>query len=298
MKNLWVAAMGLVMALTVGVSCSNKPSCRLLYERQKKCAEAAKKGPLDRDVFLAYCKKARKRPAFQKRIACSAHSDCAKFLSCVNEVERKQERERMTARWRELQKELAQGRFVGAEAFCRIWDKDLVGEMKSACAGLPARAYEVLYDEFTKKRDAGDVGYKSVVCYRLTSYAKKAGGDRVKKAETLCAEIRAVRVLQRVEKDVERRMRRLSSAYLPSGCAPRRIRKIQTISTPFAKKLAGKLVHLCYEKLAVALLKKYVPGQRYCKVGLLYQSVQEVGARSPELDRLMQEAGKECKKKK
>jgi len=202
----------------------------------------------------------------------------------------------MKKRWAEVQKKMKGGKFMEAETFCSIYKKDLEGDMKKACEGLSVKAYDQLYKDITAKRDKGQVDYKQVNCYRLQSYAKKAGGDRVKKAKALCDEVKAVRQFQRTKKSVDKYMGKLKSAYLPYGCQPKQVKKVQALGTPFAKKLAGQIIDLCYKKFAVALMKAKVPGQRYCKVSTTYKAVLALGVKSPELDKLMEEAGKKCKK--
>lgn len=296
MKKVWIAVMGLAMTLVVGAGCSSKPSCELLYKRQKKCAKGKKKDKLDKDVFMVFCKKLKDKPSFKAQIACSKHSDCDKFRACVEKSRKAQRLERLKKRWAKVKKEMDAGKYTSAEVFCSVWKKDLEGEMKAVCKDLPVKAFDALYKDITAKRDKGQVDYKSTNCYRLKSYAKKAGGDRVKKADALCAEVKAVRRFQQVKKSVDKRMAKLKSAFLPYGCAAKDIKKVAGIGTPFAKKLTAKFVDLCYKKFAVAIMKKKVPGQRYCKVGMVYKAVLAMGVKSPELDKLMEEAGKKCKK--
>jgi hypothetical protein len=68
------------LILTMGVGCGDKPSCKLLYKRYKKCSEM----PLSEDAFLARCNKTKNEKRTKAEIECSKKSKCDEFNQCIS----------------------------------------------------------------------------------------------------------------------------------------------------------------------------------------------------------------------
>jgi dGTP triphosphohydrolase len=295
-KNV-VLLVGLVAVFglsTMLAGCSSKPSCKLLYKRYKDC----KKMPLTEEAFVSMCDKLKDRAQTKAEIACSAKSDCDDFKKCIKQAEKAGRAERMNKRWKVVMEKAKKGKYSSAMTFCEIWKDELTDEFKSKCKGLPAKAADALMKEHTAKRDAGKVSYKEVKCWDLKRYAKKAGPDKLKKAELLCKEIALARDVNSVKEAVAKNLKK-ASPYLPYQCSERQLKKYRKLGTPYAKKAVGIIVQECYKKLGVYILQKKLPKQKYtCWVKDVYKGIKKYKITGPKIDELMKKAAEKCEKKK
>lgn len=279
-----------VSTLMLASGCSNKPSCKLLYKRYKKCD----KMPLTEDHFISYCKKAKKQSRMQETIQCSKESDCSKFKACLKRARKKARQARMKKRWSEAMERANKGNYSRAMTFCRIWRKSLEGDMKKTCDALPAKATDALMKEITAKRDKGDVSYKSVRCWSLRQYAKDVSPAKAKEADLLCKEVQIARDLKKAKEEVKKQLTK-ARPYLPYYCSIKMVDKVAKLGSPYAKKTHQLLVDLCYKQLGKVILQKKVPKQTViCLVATTYQAVKKFGVKDPEIDKLMEQAAPKC----
>jgi hypothetical protein len=282
------------LTLTLGTGCGDKPSCKLLYKRYKKCD----KMPLTEDAFLALCKKMKKKERTKAEIECSKKSDCDEFKKCIKGARKKARAARMKKRWAKAMEKAKKGNYSRAMTFCQIWKDDLDGDMKKKCKELPAKAVDALMKEIKAKRDKGEVSYKQVKCWDLKRYAKKAGPEKKKAAETLCKEIKVARNFKKAKKEVAKQMKK-SRPYLPYYCSVKRVEKVKKLGSPYAKKIYKQMIDLCYKKLGKVILQKKVPKQKYiCSVRSTYKAIKKYNVKGPEIDKLMEKAAEKCEKKK
>jgi hypothetical protein len=278
--------------LIVGAGCSDKPSCKLLYKRYKKCD----KMPLTEEAFLKLCKKRKDKERTKAQIECSKESDCDAFKKCIEGARKKARMARMKKRWDEAMEKAKKGNYSRAMTFCQIWKKDLAGDMKKKCEELPAKAVDALMKEIKAKRDKGEVSYKKVKCWDLKRYAKKAGPQKQKAAKTLCEEIKIARSYKKAQKEVAKQMKK-KRPYLPYYCGVKRVEKVKKLGSPYSKKIYQKMIDLCYKKLGKAILEKKVPKQKHiCRVRSTYKAIKKYNVKGPEIDKLMEKAAEKCEK--
>ncbi len=292
MHHRTVALLG-ALILSCGVlagGCSDKPSCKLLYKRYKKCD----KMPLTEANYLNYCKKAKQRIRIREEIKCSAQADCTKFKACLKQARKTARRARMKKRWDEAMERMKKGSYARAVLFCDIWKESLTDEMKNTCATLPAKATAALMKDIAAKRDKGQVGYKDVKCWDLKRYAKKVGAAKLAEANTLCKEVEIARDLKKVRAEVDKQLKR-ARPFLPYYCKLSRVEAVRKLGTPYAKKTNEEMVKLCYRKLGAWILEKRVPRQTVtCLAGDTFRAIRTYKLTGPTLDKLMQKAAEKC----
>ncbi|MFH2008569.1 MAG: hypothetical protein ABI333_18425 [bacterium] len=273
----------------------SKPSCKLLFKRYKKCD----KMPLTEEAFLGMCEKmiVKGEGRAKTELECSVSKECPEFKKCLKDAQKKSRANRMKKRWMKAKKKAEEGDYGSVMTFCEIWKDDLTDEIKKECDGMAGQVVGKLMKDITAKRDAGKVSYKEVKCWDLKRYAKKAGADALKAAETLCHEIALGRDVKSANESIEKQLKK-DSPYLPYQCNKRTLDKFDKLGTPFAKQQKALLIDACFKKLGKVILEKKVPKQKYgCRVQSVYRGIKEHKISTPEIDKLMAQAAKKCDKK-
>lgn len=274
-----------------GSGCSDKPSCKLLYQRLDKCEDDF---ALKEDKFLKMCEKRKDKTRVKEQIKCSKHSDCKKFKKCLDESGKKARAADTAER---IEKAIKEKDYSKAMMACKYNKEILTDELKKKCDEVAKTAYKEIHAKAVKMRDEGPIGTERFrVCSDLKSAAKALGEEKEKEAKKICEELN---IAEQGQKAIEKAKEALKEGKsIPFNC-DYSLKKITAAKGDFAEKLKKEVIQACYVDLGAAVLEKEVPKmKRFCpyKVKQIFKAVKKYDIKDPKLDPLLEKAKPLCDK--
>jgi hypothetical protein len=289
-----VAVSVVSLALT---GCGDK--CQRMMNKAKECVPGLKDSKPDEvEKQLTQCRAELQDPAKKEdteaQVACMEKGTCADVLACVSEVSKKSYQKKQLAT---VNSATAAGKFDGdALSTCKYSDMKDNKDLEGACKAFMDKAIVVKFADLTAKRDKGVDA--SSDCYDLKSMAEKAGGDQVKKADTLCKEVGVTKnvadTLAEVKKNIDAK-----KAELPFNC-DYYIGEAEKIGSDWANKQVTSMAKACYADLGQIILEAKVPTMEYVcdyNVEKVYNALKKYKLENDKNKPLVAKADKLCEKK-
>lgn len=275
------------------LGCAAKPSCKQLYERLTKCAKSGT-WATNEQRFLEVCEKNKEKPASRAEILCSKETECGPFNACLAKAREQGARALLEKRWKEVEGDLAEGKFTRPLVFCDIRKADLPPDLHAKCEALPRRAVAELTRRIIEARDQGKVPLEGVSCWDLKKLATRVDEAAKKAASDLCVEIMVANQLRETRDAVTRHIG-MPRPFLPYHCHPPRFAEaVRKVKSAYTEKARQEMISLCFVKLGKVIFEKRVPDQTRCEVRDLYQAVKTLGFKDPGIDPWMEKAKVLC----
>ncbi len=254
----------LLLIVSVSVGCTSEEviygedgNCTTLFEKLRDC-DAGFGTP--EAPFVDRCQ--RTRADFRMLMACSMATRCQAFMTCATAARARTEPARRTQRLLKLSEERddarREGRWRDVVRLCRVMvvDPDPGQAIGPQCTDVPGQAVRALTAELVTLRDNPGGGSAHLDdCADLKYFARKISRTARSLADTLCKEVALSQVGHAAIAEARRRAA-ADALELPLSCEPA-IRRLATLTTPFARELRAKVVTACYAQLGRLILARH-----------------------------------------